>query len=122
MSANYTIDIIVGTVVCLKIHYPKMSWFYGSQEFKPHPEHRRRGELKVVSNWELQISMPCHLSFVRPFAFFGGVTNFETRFFRRGYPLSNVIPAAEYVHFGVTATLYWVDSSFLCHLHLGSTI
>lgn len=43
MSANYTIDIIVGTVVCLKIHYPKMSWFYGSQEFKPHPEHRRRG-------------------------------------------------------------------------------
>lgn len=31
-------------------------------------------------------------------------------------------PLAEYVHFGVTATLYWVDSSFLCHPHLGSTI
>ena len=81
MSANYTIDIIVGFVVCLKMHYPKMSWFYSSQEFKPHPEHRRRGGLKVVSNWELQISMPCHLSFVRPFAFFGGVTNFETSLF-----------------------------------------
>ena len=66
----YHIDIIVGFVVCLKIHYPEMSWFYGSQDFKPHPEHRRRGELKVVSNWELQISMPCHLSFVRPCAFF----------------------------------------------------